>query len=330
MMTDPSLLADRKTLVTAVQKGEFLKPCPGTAKSYFCCGYQILTPLTGCGMYCSYCVLQSYFDHQHQVVYENFWDLEKEVERKLSTWRGIMRIGTGEFADSLYQENNLGLCKKVADLLDPYPNVIVEFKTKCGSIDGLLKIKNPQKVIIGFSMNTPAMIAAFERDTAFLDKRLSMMAQCEEMGFFIGIHFDPIFHYDKWENEYRDVVRRIFMHIKDPKRIAWWSMGGFRTNPALKKILKRDKAHLPLFAQENIIFGEDGKYRYFRPIRVAFYRAIQEEIARHAPETVLYLCMENEDVWKDAGMLNRIPRGLPGYLDMRAVHMGARALDSNG
>jgi spore photoproduct lyase len=269
-------------------------------------------------MYCSYCVLQAYFDRQHQVVYENFHDLEAEVARKLPSWRGVMRMGTGEFADSLYQEDNLGLCKKVADLLEPYPNVIVEFKTKSASIAGLSKIRNPRKVVIGFSMNTPAMIALHERDTAPLETRLDCVARCEEMGFFIGIHFDPIFNYDKWESEYREVVRRIFARIKDPGRIAWWSMGGFRTNPALKRLLKKTDSHLPLFAQNDMILGDDGKYRYFRPIRAAFYRAFQEEVARHAPETTLYLCMESEDVWEEAGMLRRIPDGLVRYLDARA------------
>jgi spore photoproduct lyase len=314
----PAPLSDRKALITAVNKGEFLKPCPGTAKGYLCCGYQILTPLTGCGMYCSYCVLQAYFDHQHQVVYENFGDLEKEVERKLSAWRGVIRIGTGEFGDSLFQEDNLGLCKKVADLLDPYPNVVVEFKTKSASFKGLSKIKNPRKVIIGFSMNTPAMISMHEQDTAPLDTRLALIKQCENMGFLIGIHFDPIFHYDTGETEYRDVVRRIFGHIKNPEKIAWWSMGGFRTNPALKKLLKTGNRSLPLFAQQDMILGEDGKYRYFRPIRTAYYRALRKEVLVHAPETALYLCMESEEVWKDAGMYDKIPAGLPRYLDIRA------------
>jgi spore photoproduct lyase len=326
--TDPIILNDRKALITDVQKGEFFKPCPGTTKGYLCCGYQILTPLTGCGMYCSYCVLQAYFDHQCQVVYENFGDLEKEVEQKLSQRQGIVRIGTGEFADSLFQENNLGLCKKVADLLDPYANVIVEFKTKSASratIEGLSRIKNPRKVVIGFSMNTPTMIEAHERDTASLTARLSMMATCEEMGFFVAIHFDPIFHYDKWESDYRDVVRRIFAHIKDPETIAWWSMGGFRTNPALKRLLKKENRHLPLFAQSDLVLGEDGKYRYFRPIRTAFYRALQEEVARYDPQTALYLCMESPEVWSDAGMSHRIPAGLVRYLDKRAEKLLGKA-----
>ena len=316
---DPNVINNHKALITSVQKGEFLKPCPGTAHGYLCCGYQILTPLTGCGMYCSYCVLQVYFDHRCQVLFENFGDLEKEVEQKLSLQRGVIRIGTGEFADSLYQENNLGLCKKIADLLEPYPNVLVEFKTKSADVENLSKIRTPRKAVIGFSMNTPAMIALHEKETAPLEQRLLSMRRCEEMGFTIGIHFDPIFQYERWEDDYRDVVRNIFSHIKDPESIAWWSMGGFRTNPALKKLLRQNNRHLPLFASGEMVLGEDGKFRYFRPIRAALYRALQDEIERHAPHTTLYLCMESEEVWEEAGMLGRIPKGLPWYLDEKAA-----------
>ena len=322
------ILDERKTLVTDIQKGEFLKPCPGTAKGYLCCGYQVLTPMTGCGMYCSYCVLQAYFDRQCQVVYENWSDLEGEVREKLSKRKGIKRIGTGEFADSLFQESMLGLSKKIADLLDPYPDVIVEFKTKCAStatVESLKRIKNSRKVIIGLSMNTPAMIEAHERGTSTLEERLSMLSACAKMGFFVALHFDPIFNYDKWKSDYRELVRRIFDRIEDPRSIAWWSMGGFRTNPALKRFLKRDNRHLPLFCQTDMILGGDGKYRYFRPIRTAFYRELQEEVARHAPETTLYLCMESPEVWSEAGMSHRIPDGLVRYLDKRAEIMLGRS-----
>jgi len=315
---DPAILANHKALITSIQKGEFLKPCPGTTQGYFCCGYQILTPLTGCGMQCDYCILQSYFDHRCQVVFDNFDDLQRETEEKLRKWRGVMRIGTGEFADSLFQENNLGLCKKVADLLEPYPNVLVEFKTKSVSIQTLSSIKKPEKVVIGFSMNTPAMITLHEKDTASLDARLEAIRQCEAMGFYIAIHFDPIFQYPNWNEDYREVVGKIFSYIKNPEKIAWWSMGGFRTSPALKKYLKYANSHLPLFALSDLILGEDGKYRYFRPIRVAFYSALQEEIRNYASQTTLYLCMESPEVWEESGMMFRIPQGLVRYLDKKA------------
>ena len=237
----PSVLNDRKVLVMSINKGEFFKPCPGTAGGYLCCGYKILTPLTGCGMYCSYCILQTYLDQQCQVMYENFDDLKEEVRQKLSGLEGVVRIGTGEFADSLYQENNLGLSKKIADLLEPYPNALVEFKTKSVSIQGLSKINKPEKVVIGFSMNTPTMIALHEKGTAPLEDRLAALEQCIEMGFNIAIHFDPIFMYDNWEADYRKLVRKIFEHVKNPGKIAWWSMGGFRSPPALKASWARSR-----------------------------------------------------------------------------------------
>lgn len=319
--TDPEIHSDRTALITSVQKGEFLKPCPGTTKGYFCCGYQILTPLTGCGMYCDYCILQSYFDHRCQVVFENFEDLQKETAEKLRKWRGVMRLGTGEFADSLFQENKLGLCQKVAELLEPYPDVVVEFKTKSSSIQNLVNIKKPNKVVIGFSMNTSAMINLHEKDTASLEARLDAIKQCEAMGFWVAIHFDPIFHYARWKEDYCDVVRRIFSSIKTPLKIAWWSMGGFRTSPALKKYLKATNCHLPLFSSSDLVLGEDGKYRYFRPVRVSFYSALQEEIRKYGPQTTLYLCMESREVWEASGMLWRIPNGLTRYLDERAEEM---------
>jgi spore photoproduct lyase len=313
-----SILSDHKALVTSVQKGEFLKPCPGTTKGYFCCGYQILTPLTGCGMYCDYCILQSYFDHRYQVQYDNFDDLIGEFKDKIRKWHGVMRVGTGEFADSLFQENNLGLSKKIAELLEPYPNVLVEFKTKSVNIQTLSEIKKPEKVVIGFSMNTPEIIRLHETETASLDARLTAIERCEAMGFYVAIHFDPIFFYDRWKEDYCTVVARIFSHIKDPGKIAWWSMGGFRTSPALKKYLKQTNNHFEIFSSPDLILGEDGKYRYFRPIRVAFYRSLQEEIRKHAPQTTLYLCMESPEVWRESAMIERIPSGLTRYLDDRA------------
>jgi len=313
------ILSDHTALISSVNKGEFFKPCPGTTAGYLCCGYEILTPLTGCGMYCDYCILQAYFDHRCQVVFENFNDLETEIRQKLSKRSGIVRIGTGEFADSLFQEYNLGLCRKIAALLAPYPNVLVEFKSKSSRIDALAEIKNTRKAVVGFSMNTPEMIALHERDTAPLEARLEAMRRCEEMGFYIGIHFDPLLWHEGWEAGYRIVVRRIFDSIRNPDNIAWWSMGGFRTNPKLKKMLREQNRHFPLFAQGEMILGQDGKYRYFRPIRVAFYRALQEEIMAHHPAIPLYLCMESPEVWRESGMDDRIPNGLVQYLDDRAA-----------
>jgi spore photoproduct lyase len=316
----PSLLSSRGEVVFSHEKGEFWKPCPGTTKGYYCCGYQIITPLTGCGMYCRYCVLQAYLENQGQVVYENIPDLQKEIERKMATWKGVVRFGTGEFGDSLFLEDTLHLSEKIAAMLEPYPNAVVEFKTKSTNIRGLAKIKDPRKVIIGFSMNTPAMISLHERNTAALEDRLKAAQESIAMGFWVAFHFDPIIYYPQWKQEYPEVVRKIFDYVKDPGKIAWWSLGGFRSAPSLKEHLKKSNMHLPLFSEE-MITGEDGKYRYFRPVRVEFYVALCEEIEKHFAAVPLYLCMESPEVWEASGMMKRIPNGLVSYLDARAEEM---------
>lgn len=313
-------LIRRGEVVFSRENGEFWKPCPGTTKGYLCCGYQIITPMTGCGMYCRYCVLQAYLENQAQVVYENIDDLEKEISLKMAKWKGVVRFGTGEFGDSLYLEDRFHLSERIAEILESYPNAIVEFKTKSTNIDGLAKIKNPKKVIVGFSVNTPAMISLHEQNTAPLEERLEAAQRCVEMGFWVAFHFDPIIFYPEWKKEYIEVVRKIFDYVKDPSKIAWWSMGGFRTSPALKALLKRQNTHLPLFSGE-MVLGEDGKIRYFRPIRVDFYATLSEEIEKTSLSIPLYLCMESPEVWEAVGMKKRIPGGLVRYLDERAGEM---------
>jgi spore photoproduct lyase len=301
-------------------QGEFWKPCPGTGSGYLCCGYQILTPQRGCGMYCRYCILQVYFERQCRVLFRNYTELEREVARKMALWPGIVRFGTGEFTDSLFAEDTLGVSRKIAATLEPYGNALVEFKTKSTVIGDLRSIRRPERVVIGFSVNTPRMIALFEKGTASLKERLSAARECEAMGFFVAFHFDPLFWYDNWEEEYREVVRAIYAHIRDPRQIAWCSMGGFRTNPLLKKHLRATNDHLPLFSGE-MITGKDGKLRYFRPYRSAMYAAVRDEFEQHDPETTLYLCMESRETWETAGMAKKMPHGLSRYLDERAEMM---------
>lgn len=300
-------------------KGEFWKPCPGTTAGYYCCGYQIITPATGCGMYCRYCVLQAYFDHQNQTIYENFSDLENEIHLKMASHSGVIRFGTGEFGDSLFLDHITSFSTKIASLLEPY-HAVVEFKTKSTNIMNLHKVKNPEKVIIGFSLNAPSRIQLFERNTAPLIDRLKAARECIEMGFYVAFHFDPMFWFENCELEYRNVVKLIFDYIKDPSRIAWVSLGGFRTMPSLKTLLKKNQTHLPLFSGE-MVYGADGKLRYFRPFRVALYSMMREEFEQFAPEITLYLCMESPDVWDESGMIKNIPHGLVKYLDNRACEM---------
>ena len=313
----------RREVRTALHKGEFWKPCPGTSDDYLCCGYQILTPMTGCGMYCCYCVLQVYFDNQYQTVFENFDDLEREVHHKMEMpeyKNKVVRIGTGEFGDSLFLENRFGLSEKTAGIFDRYNNVLVEFKTKSANVSTLGRIKNPRKIVVGFSLNTETIVKRLESGTAPIAERLKAARRCVEMGFNVAFHFDPIVWYDRWEDEYCQTISMIYDYIKDAEKIAWCSMGGFRCMPALKGELRRLGMDLPLFAGE-MVLGADGKLRYPRTLRARFYRALDAQFRKRQPDAPLYLCMESREVWDECGMsgvINNVDDGLTRLLDKRA------------
>jgi len=307
---------DNKNIAAREFKGAFWKPCPGTTQGYLCCNYQILTPHVGCGMYCSYCILQSYFTDSPRAYCTNWDDLEREVARKMAAWKGVVRFGTGEFADSLYFDRTVRVAPRLSRFLKRFPRACIEFKTKSTVIETLEEIDNRSQVIIGFSMNTPRMIGALEHGTASLEERLAAARQCVEMGFWVAFHFDPMIYYTQWEVEYHRVVDAIFTTLGDARRIAWWSMGGFRCMPSLKRKLRGDPYYI-LFSPEQVL-GADKKLRYFRPVRSSMYRSMQQKIAGYDPRVTLYLCMESPEVWEESGMAYRIPQGLGTYLEDRA------------
>ena len=60
--------------------------------------------------------------------------------------------------------------------------------------------------------------------------------------------------------------------------------------------------------------------RYFKPLRINLYRQIIACIREHAPDTVVYLCMEDEEVWrKSLGFAPDDAGGLAQMLDRSAA-----------
>ena len=44
--------------------------------------------------------------------------------------------------------------------------------------------------------------------------------------------------------------------------------------------------------------SDDGKIRYFRPLRADMYAKMWGWIRRYAPDASLYLCMETQTLWQ--------------------------------
>lgn len=285
-------------LVLQRQHGPFIRPCPGT-QNYLCCGYQIIDFAANCSLGCHYCILQAYLNFPHMVVYANVGDLLAQLDTYLTkNANKMVRLGTGEFTDSLWWDELTGISGTLVPFIGQRENAVLELKTKTTQIEQLEDLPHAGRVIISWSVNSRECIRRYEEHTPSLEERLQAAASVQEWGYRLGFHFDPIIHYPGWEEGYREAVRLIFDYA-DPGVIAWISLGAFRFMPKLKDIIA-DKYPQDKFIYEEFILGLDKKLRYFKPLRIKMYRVLHQAIREFAPDICVYLCMESKEVWQEA------------------------------
>ncbi len=289
--------AAKKRLFVATHKGQFLKKCPGS-DGQVCCNYFVINFASNCTMDCSYCYLQDYLtDNPALKVFSNTADVLKEVDELLSRHRRFFfRIGTGEITDSLALDPYIGFSRDVVPYFADQSNALLELKTKTDCIEDLLQIDPKDRVVVAWSMNPQHVIGLHEPGTASLGERLSAARRCQDAGYRLGFHFDPMIEYPGWEKDYEEMLEQLFATV-DWRRIAWLSMGVLRITPGLKRIIRER------FSRSSLVVGEqvlcpDGKFRYYQPLRVAMYRKMLTWIRRATPTVKVYLCMESREVWE--------------------------------
>lgn len=315
---DDPIHRGKQVLFLTRNKGGFLKPCPGT-RDYTCCDYQILHLASFCSMDCSYCILQSYFHPPLLQFFVNREDLDAELT-DLFKKSHINRVGTGEFTDSLIWERWTDLTDYLVTRFAGQNRAVLELKTKTVNIDGLDRLDHRRKTIVSWSLNTPAVMKSEERRTASLDARLAAAVQCQQWGYPLAFHFDPMVIYQGCEADYRQVVKRLFQQIS-PQNIVWISLGTLRFMPALKAIIARR------FPDSTIAYGEfitglDNKMRYFKPLRIALYQQMVGWIRDAAPDVTVYFCMEDDEVWQTTmGMVPPLDGGVGRMLDESAIRI---------
>jgi len=316
LRSDDPVYAGKQVLYLTQNKGAFIRNCPGT-RAYQCCGYKILHIGSFCNMDCSYCILQSYFHPPLLQYFVNKSDLLKELESLFSE-KTVSRVGTGEFTDSLIWEAWSDLNRQLIEKFSEQNHVVLELKTKTTAIERLRRLQHNRKTIVSWSLNSSGVIRGQERHTASLSARFKAAAKCQDWGYPLGFHLDPLVIYAGWEKDYRRVIQELFAHIS-AENIVWISLGSFRFMPSLKPVIQKR------FPDSKIIYGEfisglDAKMRYFQPLRIRLYRKVAEWIRERAPQVLIYLCMESDTVWKQSFGFTPVERGgLAQMLDKAAI-----------
>jgi spore photoproduct lyase len=272
-------------------KKQFLRKCPGT-KDHICCNYYTLTAAMGCPFDCTYCFLQSYTGGRDYFTYENLEDMLEELRSKINPAQPI-RIGTGEFTDSIAMEAQTGFIEKyVPQILAISPNITLELKTKSAYLDFLPTVGFQKQIVIAWSLNPQSIIDADEKGAASLCERFAAASKAVALGYRVAFHFDPIVFSSDWEEKYKPVVDELKVRFSTAT-VAWISLGALRFTPKLKPIVEKR------FPESTLLYGEffpgdDGKMRYPEPIRIRLFKQMYEWLSEYP----VYLCMESPEVWR--------------------------------
>ncbi len=294
----PENLSEGKTvLLLSKNRGKFLKECPAT-REYQCCDYRVINIGTGCPMDCTYCILQAYLNNPYQNFYINIQDMFTELDNEIAKNSGFLRIGTGEFTDSMALDRLTGMSRKLIAFFSHKKNCILELKTKSAFIENVRDLDHRGKTVMAWSLNSEKIVMQEEMRAATIDERLEAAALCAASGYHLAFHFDPIIAYPGWKRGYKDTIEKLFEKVP-ASSIRWISLGAFRYIPKLKQIGTLRFPHSQIYHHE-FIEGLDSKQRYFRPLRVELYCYIYSLIKRRAdPGTCIYFCMESDEIWNE-------------------------------
>jgi spore photoproduct lyase len=220
-----------------------------------------------------------------------------ELERSARLVPGrFLRIGTGEYMDSLALEHLTGFVPAVAAFFRKRPHLRLELKTKTAHTASLQEHDYSNLFIVSWSLNAEALCAREESGAAALSERIRAARDLIDRGYRVGFHFDPLIAFDGWQDGYRATVELLKKHIP-PERVAWISIGSLRFMPRLKPIAQAACARTAIYTGE-FVPGLDGKMRYLQEIRLELYGRLVGWLREYSRDICLYFCMESPYVWK--------------------------------
>ena len=146
-------------------------------------------------MDCTYCILQAYLNNPYQNFFINDTDLFRELDEETTAQKGFLRIGTGEFTDSMALDRITGMSRKLISFFAERDNCMLELKTKSAFIDNLKEHRSLRQNHYGVVSEQRTDRRRGGNQGSAIDERLAAASACASMGYPLAFHFDPIIIY---------------------------------------------------------------------------------------------------------------------------------------
>lgn len=281
------------TFVESSKESLGIGMCPVASPKTRCCNLMTLDVVESCGFDCSYCSIQSFYNH-NQIGIDT--DLAAKLEALELDPDKTYHIGTGQSSDSLLWGNRGGILEALFTFAVKNPNVILEFKTKSDNVSYFLENDVPKNIICTWSLNTPTIIENEEHLTASLGERIESARKVADRGVKVGFHFHPIVEYENYLDEYGAVFKQL-LNTFDPEEVVLVSLGTLTfIKPVIKQLRGRDFKSKIL---QMPLIDAGGKQSYPLETKRTMFRHAYESLQPWHDKVFFYLCMEDHSLWKD-------------------------------
>lgn len=265
--------------------------CPVASEKTLCCNLRNITAIENCLYGCSYCTIQTFYDGD--AIMDK--DLEEKLEAVSLEPGRYYHITTGQSSDSLAWGNKNATLTKLCEFARRYPDILLEFKTKSANVAPLLELDVPPNVVCSWSVNTETIIMNEEHNTASLKERLHAARQVADQGIKVAFHFHPIIHYQKWQQDYPEVARKIMQRFTSDE-VLFISLGAVTfIKPVLKRI--RERGETTLIHQMDLQPDPHGKRSYSDEVKIMLFSAMYQAFKPWHKKVFMYLCMERAEFW---------------------------------
>jgi spore photoproduct lyase len=254
----------KQTFVVGVRRTMKFETCKPSAH------YQL--PLcTSCIGKCEYCYLNTTLGKKPYLrVYVNTEEILQKAKEYIEERRPEITIFEGAAtSDPIPYEAYTGALASTIKFFSSEELGYFRFVTKFAEVDSLLDLQHNGHTRIRFSLNTQHVINKYEHATPLAKERIEAAGKIARVGYPLGFLIAPVILYEKWHEDYGELLDRIAQTIPDEakKDLSFEIISHRFTLRAKERILQVfPQTTLPMEEEERKFkYGQFGYGKYIYP-----------------------------------------------------------------
>lgn len=275
----------KKTLVVSKKKSSAFQTCKPSAD-------YMLPLISGCMGQCEYCYLHTKLGDKPFVrVNVNIDDiLAKATQYVDAAPDKVTSFEGSATSDPVCVEPYTHSLATAIEFFAKEPRGSFRFVTKYNDIDTLLPLAHNGKTEIRFSINTERIRSSYEHHTASIRARIDAAAKVMEAGYPTGFLIAPVFLYENWKEEYKEVIETLKKTLPSPSPYPiTFEVITHRFTPKAKELIENvfPDSSLPMNEEERVYkrgqFGY-GKFTYAKEDMREVKEFFKQELPAAFPE----------------------------------------------